>query len=46
MAKNKKMHGVSVVGEYKPESTMSLEGQHATTMKSHQIGKKVQMIGN
>ena len=28
---------------YKPESTMSLQGNHATTTKQHKIGDKVQL---
>lgn len=40
----KKPHGVSFMGDMQPESTMQLEGKHATTVKSHMIGKKVQMM--
>lgn len=43
-----KGHGIRkmsspLVSEYKPESTMQLEGDHATTVKSHAIGQKVKM---
>lgn len=43
-----KGHGVRkiapLMGEFKPQSTMSLEGQHATTVKAQNIGQKVQMM--
>ena len=43
MAVSKRGAGVMMTSEYKPKSTINLEGAHAKSMVEHPIGKKVTM---
>lgn len=38
---SKRQGGVLSIHDYKPKSSMSLEGEHAAVVKDHPIGRKV-----